>query len=196
MPPQYLNLADSFLHPYPPNPNGPPSPTQFQFALNSAGLNRTLFCTSTLESLTMWINAIRLAGWERSRCNEIYTGTLLGLREPRGGWPAPDPAKKLEGWLKARLPGDTEWRRVWVVLIRGGPAGAAAAAAAKKPKRASILSFGRRQSIDVPLVDDLPGDGALTTLAFFEERLSGKRERPLCIAQHRASPARTRRAIY
>ncbi|KAK4700142.1 hypothetical protein P7C70_g6109, partial [Phenoliferia sp. Uapishka_3] len=138
----------------------------------------------------MWINAIRLAGWERSRCNEIYTGTLLGMREPKGGWiPHDDSKGRLEGWIKARLPGDTEWRKVWVVLMRGGAGGAAAAAAAaagKKTKRTSILSFGRRNSIiESPLVEDLPGDGNNPTLAFFADKPSGKKEKPLCIAQHR-----------
>ncbi|KAM0753820.1 hypothetical protein T439DRAFT_164204 [Meredithblackwellia eburnea MCA 4105] len=205
VPPQYLNLADTFLHPYPPNPRGPPSPTEFQFALNSAGLNRILFCANSLDSLTMWINAIRLAVWERSRCNEIYTGSLLGLREPRGGWVPPDANHRLEGWLKARLPGDTEWRRTYVVLLRGAGHGASASngstnsvgggggganTLSKKQKRTSLLSFGkRRNSINVveqPLVEGLPGDGAIPTLAFFDDKPTGaKGERgPLCIAQH------------
>lgn len=133
----------------------------------------------------MWINAIRLAGWERSRCNEIYTGTLLGLREPKGGWVPPDTkGGKLEGWVKARLPGDTEWRRVWVILMRGVPP-ASSLTVAKKTKRTSI--FGKKPTADVPLIDNLPGDGTLTTLAFFDEKPNSRKEKLLCIAQHRTS---------
>jgi hypothetical protein len=53
VPPHYLNLQDAFLHPFPPNPRGPKTPTAFQFALNSAGDNRILFCAPTLQSLTV-----------------------------------------------------------------------------------------------------------------------------------------------
>jgi len=55
VPPQYLNLQDAFLHPFPPHPNsrGTKPPTQFQFALNSAGMNRILFCAPSLQSLTV-----------------------------------------------------------------------------------------------------------------------------------------------
>lgn len=109
----------------------------------------------------MWINAIRLAGWERSRCQEIYTGSLLGLREPKPlgwvGYEAGYPTKgRFEGWLKVRLPGDTEWRRVWTVVLRGGSAGAAqqqqqqqppqpTPVEVKKAKRSSLLSFGKNK---------------------------------------------------
>lgn len=52
VPPQYLNLSDAFLHPYPP-PTDSNAPTSFQFALNSAGLNRLVFCAPSLQSLTV-----------------------------------------------------------------------------------------------------------------------------------------------
>lgn len=190
VPPQYLNLADAYIHPYPPSPNNP-SPTQFQFALNSAGLNRVLFCAPSLQSLTMWLNSIRLACWERSRCNEIYTGMLLGLREPKphgwtgydGGLSAAGGAKgKFEGWLKVRLPGDTEWRRLYTTVLRGTGAAGSQADMSKKQKRSSLLSFGKKA--ETPSIDGLPGDGAFSTVAFYAEKPS-KKEQPLCIAQHR-----------
>ncbi|GAA5821219.1 hypothetical protein JCM11251_004519 [Rhodosporidiobolus azoricus] len=216
VPPQYLNLQDAFLHPFPPHARGPKTPTQFQFALNSAGQNRILFCAPTLQSLTMWINAIRLSVWERSRCNEIYTGSLLGLREPRPfGWqgfdaglPGAGKPGRFEGWIKARLPGDTEWRRVWTVLLRGsnvpsrmslhGQQAVPAATAVvsekeeKRNRRSSLLSFGKKKGDkhkdeDTPIaaIDNLPGDGLVSTLAFWSTKPSGKRaEPPLCIAQH------------
>ena len=110
----------------------------------------------------MWINAIRLSFWERSRCNEIWTGSLLGVREPRPlGWqgydvglPAPHSAGssadggrkasaasgRFEGWLKARLPGDTEWRRVWAVVVRGSSV----------PSRASVVGGRARRGEEEP----------------------------------------------
>lgn len=144
----------------------------------------------------MWINAIRLAGWERSRCNEIYTGSLLGLREPKPhGWVGYDAGLstagggaskgKFEGWLKVRLPGDTEWRRIWTVVLRGMTAAQAAGTKpdqGKKAKRSSLLSFGKKESTPVA-VEGLPGDGAHSTIAFYGEKPT-KKEQPLCIAQH------------
>ena len=141
----------------------------------------------------MWINAIRLAGWERSRCNEIYTGTLLGQREPPQGWlgyegglSGPGGAKgKFEGWLKIRLPGDTEWRRMWTVVLRGSGAGGPKVDTSKKAKRTSLLSFGKKA--DTPaVIDELPGDGNFSTIAFYSEKPT-KKEQPLCIAQHSRS---------
>lgn len=216
-------MQDAFVHPFPPHGRGSKSPTQFQFALNSAGANRILFCAPSLQSLTvrlsfvaarghllisllqMWINAIRLSTWERSRCNEIWTGSLLGLREPKPlGWqgfdaglPAAGGGKatpgRFEGWLKVRLPGDTEWRRVWAVLLRGssvptrssivgGPA--AVQAEEKKSRRSSLLSFGgKKDKREEVVIEDLPGEGAISTFAFFD-RKPGKKELPICIVQH------------
>ncbi|GAA6010185.1 hypothetical protein JCM11491_005381 [Sporobolomyces phaffii] len=227
VPPQYLNLQDAFLHPFPPHPRGPKPPTQFQFALNSAGMNRILFCAPSLQSLTMWLNAIRLSIWERSRCNEIYSGSLIGLREPKPlGWPgydaglaatmAPSPVRnsngtpRFEGYLKARLPGDTEWRRVFVSVLRGtnvpsrsGALGGStsepgpAEPDVKKSRRSSLLpSFGKKKHAppkdeEQIAIEDLPGDGQVSTIAFFAAPAGidptsrpGKKDQPICVAQH------------
>lgn len=142
----------------------------------------------------MWINAIRLAGWERSRCNEIYTGSLLGLREPRTGWLGyeaglPGAGKgRFEGWLKARLPGDTEWRRVWTVVSKAlvADSSSSSMASAKKSRRSSILSFGKKKE-DAHVIEELPGEGTIATIAFYTTNKLSKKERPICIVQHRAS---------
>lgn len=173
----------------------------------------------------MWINCIRLAVWERSRCQEIYTGVLLGLKEPRisqqsqigrsegvGGWIGFDGGLntsttsnggsgggkgvinntgggKFEGWLKARLPGDTEWRKVYTVVTKGvapGGSNTQSSTATKKSRRSSLLSFGRNSKNggnDAVLIDDLPGDGALATIAFYAGK-PVKKDQPLCIVQH------------
>ncbi|CDW98656.1 hypothetical protein [Sporisorium scitamineum] len=89
--------------------------------------------------LQAWINAIRLASWEKVRLEEIYTGALIRARLGAVGSPAnptPDSAAvnaaemsiksplvkgKMEGWLKARFMGSTEWKKVWMVLTDHKP---------------------------------------------------------------------------
>jgi CCR4-NOT transcriptional complex subunit CAF120 len=191
VPPQYLNLSDAFVHPSSPSPKDQSSPGKFQFTMNSAGLNRIIFCAPSPAALSMWINAIRLAGWERSRCNEIYTGTLLGTKEPAGGWAGYEnglmssgKGNKFEGWLKARLPGDTEWRRVWTVVLKGTDS-SESIVSVKKTNRMSLLSFGKKKETAV-VIDDLPGGGALATVAFYSTNKLTKKEQPLCTLQHRS----------
>lgn len=163
----------------------------------------------------MWINGIRLSIWERSRCNEIWTGSLLGTREPRPlGWQGYDaglPAaqgssnsgkasstSRFEGWLKVRLPGETEWRRVWCVVHRGSnvptranalngdTSGTPATTPAeeKKSRRSSLLSFGvKKEKKDEISLEDVPGSGAVSTLLFYDHKPT-KKDQPVCIAQH------------
>jgi len=81
--------------------------------------------------LQAWINAIRLASWEKSRLEEIYTGALIrarlsAVRSMQGPGAAPENQELLvrsplvkgrhEGWVRARFMGYTEWRRCWMVL--------------------------------------------------------------------------------
>lgn len=187
----------------------------------------------------MWLNAIRLSIWERSRCNEIYTGTLIGLREPKPlGWQGYDlglsttntasslsssvgagagggvvknsnGTPKFEGFLKARLPGDTEWRRVFVTVLRGSnvPSRSTALGGStsnasvtmeetKKSRRSSLLpSFGKKKNQtkedEQVQIEDLPGDGQVSTIGFFAAPggiepnwRPSKKDQPICIAQH------------
>jgi CCR4-NOT transcriptional complex subunit CAF120 len=48
-------------------------------ALNTAGENLIVFSCPTPQSLVSWATALRLASWEKSRIEEIYTGHLLRL---------------------------------------------------------------------------------------------------------------------
>ncbi len=53
------------------------------FSLNTAGLNRIYFCVEGSVGrrlIQAWVNAIRLASWEKVRLEEIYTGALLRAR--------------------------------------------------------------------------------------------------------------------
>ena len=80
-----------------------------------------------LQYLQAWINAIRLASWERMRLDEIYTGALIRARlsSVKGADVAdiselavrsPLVKGRHEGFVRARFMGSTEWRRCWMVV--------------------------------------------------------------------------------
>ncbi|KAH9442283.1 hypothetical protein Pst134EB_028537 [Puccinia striiformis f. sp. tritici] len=92
-------------------------PTPYTFFLNNAGRNKFGFACLDQHSLHAWVSAIRLSCWERSRLFEIYTGTLLGIRFFIN-LDLPPPNEKTEGYLTIRLPNNTEWNKVWCVLVR------------------------------------------------------------------------------
>ena len=77
--------------------------------------------------LQSWINAIRLASWERMRLDEIYTGALIRARLSAVKGPEVSDVSELavrsplvrgrhESWVRARFMGSTDWRRCWMVL--------------------------------------------------------------------------------
>lgn len=91
-----------------------------------------------------WVNGIRLASWEKVRLEEIYTGSLVRARlgavsaqqatSGPGGAPGDvemtikSPLTKggrMEGYVKARFMGTTEWKKCWLVLTDKGAEGAA-----------------------------------------------------------------------
>ena len=111
--------------------------------------NSLLFCADNEADLRQWINAIRLAIWERQRLEVLYTATRLGIKEDqlltpiRSGLQMSHSGAKpgrTEALLDIRLPGDTEWKRVYAVLTEPGnyrdavrkAASAASAASAQK----------------------------------------------------------------
>lgn len=148
VPPAYINVTDSFVDLVGnliEDPNEVPgSRGRYEnvFALNSAGNNRILFCVEGVVGRRLvqaWVNAIRLASWEKVRLEEIYTGALIRARlgsvgstgtdnSPMQGPPpaianmnvASPLAKsgKMEGWVKARFMGSTEWKKCWLVLSK------------------------------------------------------------------------------
>lgn len=97
-------------------------PTAHTFTLSTLGKNKTIFACPDAASLKTWITAIRLAAWERSRLLEVYTGALLASRllSVEGKTPT-TPLKNggFEGFVRVRLPGETEWRRLWMVILDG-----------------------------------------------------------------------------
>lgn len=80
-----------------------------------------------MQYLQAWINAIRLASWERMRLDEVYTGALIRARlSAVKGADVADVSElavrsplvkgRHEGFVRVRFMGSTEWRRCWMVV--------------------------------------------------------------------------------
>jgi CCR4-NOT transcriptional complex subunit CAF120 len=123
VPPTYFNVTDSSLEllaPLPPPPHRPQShPHNFVFSLNTAGSNRLLFSCPAEDNIARWATSLRLAAWERARLEEIYTGHLIkaGGREPKMELQK----GRMDGWVRVRVMGGTEWKRLWAVLSTPNP---------------------------------------------------------------------------
>lgn len=87
---------------------------------NTAGSNLILFACPSPQTLLSWATALRLASWEKSRIEEIYTGHLFRLSMMEGTqFREPESTLqkgRLEGWAKVRIGGGTEWQRLWIVI--------------------------------------------------------------------------------
>ncbi|KAH8092648.1 hypothetical protein BXZ70DRAFT_450241 [Cristinia sonorae] len=137
VPPSYINVTDAFVvvvgnltTPAPGAPDstrayGPvaPGPTETYpnvFSVNTAGLNLLLFSCPSTQALISWVSALRLAAWEKSRLEEMYTAHLIRVmlndgRETR----TPLVRGKMEGWVRIRIAGQTDWKLLWMVISAG-----------------------------------------------------------------------------
>lgn len=106
VPPSYINVTDSVrpsLHhtscitkipgkfiqvlgalTSPATPTAPPKRYTNVITLNTAGSNLMLFACPSSQALISWAAALRLAGWEKTRLEEIYTGHLLKMSLSEG----------------------------------------------------------------------------------------------------------------
>lgn len=87
--------------------------------LNTAGSNLLLFSCPSVEALKSWVTAFRLSSWEKSRLEEIYTAHLIRLTLG-----APESSStlingRMEGWVRIRIAGQTDWKRVWMTVNAG-----------------------------------------------------------------------------
>lgn len=170
VPPTYFNITDSSLEllaALPPPPHRPNShPHLHVFSLNTAGSNRLLFSCPSGRDISRWATSLRLAAWERARLEEIYTGHLIkaGGREPakelvRG---------RMEGWVRVRVMGGTDWKRLWAVLsVPSGSEGDDE----KKTKRKSIFGFGKDE--EAPVQE--PNTGVSMASFYVEQRTAKNR---------------------
>ncbi|PWN37882.1 uncharacterized protein FA14DRAFT_187932 [Meira miltonrushii] len=170
VPPSYINVTDSFVDfigtitESPQDVPGSRGRYENVFAINTAGQNRILFGVEGSVGRRLvqaWVNGIRLATWEKVRLEEIYTGSLVRARlgavgaqqatSGPGGAPGDvelsiksplNKQGKMEGWVKARFMGSTEWRKCWLVLSDRGAEGAGQGPAQNdhKSETASVTS--------------------------------------------------------
>ncbi|KAG8933262.1 hypothetical protein FRC02_012248 [Tulasnella sp. 418] len=134
VPPSYINVTDAFVQvlgsiTMPSAPGVPPKRFTNVLTLNTAGSNLILFSCPDAPALVSWASAFRLAAWEKARLEEIYTAHLLRMTLSDGGaWREPRTTLvkgRMEGWAQVRIAGQTEWKRVWLVLNSAAPASSA-----------------------------------------------------------------------
>ncbi|TCD64822.1 hypothetical protein EIP91_003603, partial [Steccherinum ochraceum] len=126
VPPSYINVTDAFVQVVgtlttPGTPEAPPQTFANVFSVNTAGLNLLLFSCPSTQALVSWSAALRLAAWEKSRLEEMYTAHLVRImlndgRETR----SPLVRGKMEGWVRIRVAGQTDWKKLWMVICAGG----------------------------------------------------------------------------
>lgn len=99
----------------------PPQKYTNVVTVNSAGSNLLLFSCPSTAALISWATALRLASWEKSRLEEIYTAHLLRITHGAGQQQLPEPLVRgrMEGWTRIRLSGQTDWKRLWMVVLQG-----------------------------------------------------------------------------
>ncbi|GMK54440.1 hypothetical protein CspeluHIS016_0110260 [Cutaneotrichosporon spelunceum] len=170
VPPTYFNITEStleILSALPPPRHRPYSHShKHVLSLNTAGSNRLLFSCPTDKDLVRWTTGLRLAAWERSRLEEVYTGHLIqaGRREP----PSPLAGGHLEGWVRVRVMGGIEWHRLWLVL--SDPAAVVPETSGTQGKRRSSF-FGLGHEKHEPIQE--PNTG-VTMASFYNEPRTAK----------------------
>ena len=171
VPPTYFNITDSSLEllaPLPPPPHRPNShPHKFVFSLNTAGSNRLLFSCPTEPDLARWVTGLRLAAWERARLEEIYTGHLIisSGREP----PSSLDRGRMEGWVRVRVMGGTDWKRLWAVVSTPAAAQPDDKEDDKKNRRRSFFGLGEKEK---EVVQEL--NTGISMASFYTEQRTAK----------------------
>lgn len=62
----------------------PPQKYSHVLSVNTAGQNLFFFSCPSLQALLSWTAALRLAAWEKSRLEEIYTAHLIRITYNEG----------------------------------------------------------------------------------------------------------------
>ncbi|KAH7913573.1 hypothetical protein BJ138DRAFT_1058757 [Hygrophoropsis aurantiaca] len=176
VPPHYVNMTDAFVQvlgsvTVPATAEKPAQKYTNVLTLNTAGSNLLLFSCPNTASLVSWATALRLSAWEKSRLEEIYTAHLIRITLPEGKDARSTLVRgRMEGWVRIRVAGQTDWKRMWLVVRSGSNTGVDMAASnstesarpgspnAPRKKRMSNL-FSRDHSPDPP--------PARPTLSFF-----------------------------
>ena len=159
--------------------NTPPKRYNNVLTLNTAGSNLLLFSCPQTSALMSWAAALRLASWEKSRLEEIYTAHLIRITLVDGaltsfsgrrllillfiantGKDAKTPLARgqMEGWVRIRLAGQTNWRKLWMVISRGSdrpssPASHVNRSAAPPKRRISNIFSRETHPLSQPVSD-------------------------------------------
>ena len=88
--------------------------------LNTAGINLLLFSCPSVQDLISWAAAFRLSYWEKTRLEEMYTAHLIRIALNDGRNTSSTLTHgKLEGWVRVRIAGQTDWKRLWMRVSAG-----------------------------------------------------------------------------
>ncbi|PFH52925.1 hypothetical protein AMATHDRAFT_172403 [Amanita thiersii Skay4041] len=130
VPPTYVNMTDAFIQvlgsvTVPSTPTSPAKRYTNVLTINTAGSNLLLFSCPSPAALMSWAAAFRLSSWEKSRLEEIYTAHLIRITLRTRDIPSTLVRGRMEGWVRIRIAGQTDWKRVWMVVLAasGEPTG-------------------------------------------------------------------------
>ncbi|KAG2340692.1 hypothetical protein BDR05DRAFT_889329, partial [Suillus weaverae] len=91
--------------------------------LDTTGSNLLLFSCPSTPALESWATALRLSAWEKSRLEEMYTAHLIRITLLEGQlshWSKDTRTTlvrgRMEGWVLIRVAGQTDWKRMWMVI--------------------------------------------------------------------------------
>lgn len=110
----------------PPTATSPPRKYTNVITLNTAGTNILFFSCPSAQDLISWTTAFRLSCWEKSRLEEMYTAHLIRITLNDGrNAPSTLVHGRLEGWVRIRIAGQTNWKRLWMCVSAGATINAA-----------------------------------------------------------------------
>ncbi|KAG1781697.1 hypothetical protein EV702DRAFT_1042160 [Suillus placidus] len=123
VPPTYVNITDAFVHVLgsvtgpAESPDQPRKTYMNVLTLNTAGSNLLLFSCPSTPALESWATALRLSAWEKSRLEEMYTAHLIRITLLEGKDTRTTLVRgRMEGWVLIRVAGQTDWKRMWMVI--------------------------------------------------------------------------------
>ncbi|KAH7884450.1 hypothetical protein F5I97DRAFT_1456898 [Phlebopus sp. FC_14] len=125
VPPTYVNMTDAFVQvlgsiTVPATDAQPAKKYANVLTLNTAGSNLLLFSCPSTAALISWATALRLSAWEKSRLEEIYTAHLIRITLPDGKDTRSTLVRgRMEGWVRIRVAGQTDWKRMWMIVSSG-----------------------------------------------------------------------------
>ncbi|KAJ7773402.1 hypothetical protein B0H16DRAFT_1672944 [Mycena metata] len=185
VPPTYVNMTDAFVHvlgsvTVPETPTSPSKRYPDVLTLNTAGSNLLLFSCPSTPALMSWAAALRLSAWEKSRLEEIYTAHLLRITLTGRDHPSTLQHGRMEGWVRIRIAGQTDWKKVWMSVAAAAdaaPSDASPPLSATGPRNKKRMSlFGSKDH------NGLPGGGPLPpkpVIAMFAGPKPKDRKKPL-----------------